>query len=400
MGALTRREVLGLVPAAVAAGLPAAGAEEKPAARANGIYYLELSETHAEMGVRHGAALKKLIREQVADYRKNVLATFGKENGERVLKYVVKESKFVRDIKAHFPHVYDEMSGIATGAGLTTDDVLLLQMYEEVYEGAAQELKVGPAKPADGKCTTLTCAGRAGLPNLNAQNLDYSPNLDGAQLMIRYTYPSGLKVLMYTFAGQVGGIGANSNGLSMTCNTLPEGSKRKNDGLGGTYITRGLLEQESVKAAVAWLRKMPQFGSYNYALTDSTEARMVEFSPKGLAELAVPKDRWFLAHTNHLHQLDDRNEIPGFPKGRPDEDSSTVKRQKAADKQMADKGATATVDDLKAVLTAAPVNRELERGGDTLTLQSIIVAHERDGLRVHAAAGSNPKRAWNTYTFK
>lgn len=79
--------------------------------------------------------------------------------------------------------------------------------------------------------------------------------------MIRYIYLNGLKILLYTFAGRVGGIGANSRGLSMTCNTLPEGSKRKNDGLGGTDITRGLLERGSVKDAVAWPKKMPQFGA-------------------------------------------------------------------------------------------------------------------------------------------
>src|SRR5689334_15001973 len=41
-------------------------------ARANGIYYLELTGTPKEMGRRHGTALKKEIREQIADYRKEV----------------------------------------------------------------------------------------------------------------------------------------------------------------------------------------------------------------------------------------------------------------------------------------------------------------------------------------
>jgi isopenicillin-N N-acyltransferase-like protein len=363
----------------------------------NGIYYLELRGTPAEMGRRHGALLKKQIHEQVADYRKNVLATFGKENGERLLKYVVSESRFVKDIRKHFPHVYAEMEGVAEGAGLKLADILLLQMYEEVYEGAAQHLKVTPLKPGQGKCTTLACAGRKGLPNLNAQNLDYTPNLDGAQLMVHYTYPSGLKILMYTFAGQVGGIGLNSEGLSMLCNTLPEGSKRQSDGLGGTYITRGLLERGSAEDAVAWLRRMPQYGCYNYSLADFRGARMAEYSPKGLAVREVPRDTQFLAHTNHLHWLDDRHEIPGFPGGRPDQDASTAVRQAAADRQLAGKGVTATVADLKALLTAAPVNRQAK---DWMTLQSLIVVHDRGDLRAYASAGSDPGRAWNVYRLK
>lgn len=107
------------------------------------------------------------------------IVTFGTTNGGRILKYVLKESKFVHDIKQHFPHVYEELGGIAKGAELDVLDVQLLQTSEEVYEGAPQELKIDPAKPDNGKCTTLTCAGRKNLPNLNAQNLDYSPTSTG-----------------------------------------------------------------------------------------------------------------------------------------------------------------------------------------------------------------------------
>lgn len=370
------------------------------AERTNGIYYLELKGTPTEMGRRHGTLLKKQIHDQVADYRKEVVKCFGAKNGQRILEYVVKDSGFLRDIKKHLPHVYAEMEGIAEGAGVPVPDILLINMYEEVYEGAPQELNIKPLEPApQGKCTTLNCAGRKGLPNLNAQNLDYTPHLDGVQLVIHYTYPNGLKILLYTFAGQVGGIGVNSKGLSMVCNTLPEGSKRKNDGLGGTYITRGLLEQESVATAVKWLETMPQFGTYNYSLVDAGEATMVEYSPKkGLVRLETPKDKQYLAHTNHLHKLDDRNEIEGYPKGKPDDKVSgmTKARQLAADKLMVGKGAAATVDDLKAVLTTPPVNNS----GDWVTLQSIIVVHDRDDLRLHASAGNDPKRSWNVYKFK
>lgn len=368
--------------------------------RTNGIYYVELKGTPTEMGRRHGTLLRKQIRDQVADYRKEVIKCFGEKNGNRVLEYVVKDSGFLRDIKEQLPHVYAEMEGIAEGAGVPVTDILLINMYEEVYEGAPQELHIKPLPPLpQGKCTTLNCSGRKGLPNLNAQNLDYTPNLDGVQLVIHYTYPNGLKILLYTFAGQVGGIGANSKGLSMVCNTLPEGSKRKNDGLGGNYITRGLLEQDSVAAAVKWLKKMPQFSTYNYSLVDASEATMVEYSPKkGLERLETPTDKQFRAHTNHLHKLDDRNEIPGYPKGKPEGEVSgkTIERQAAVDKLMAGKGPTATVEDLKAVLITPPVNNS----GEWITLQSVIFIHDRSDLRMHASAGNDSRRGWNVYTFK
>jgi hypothetical protein len=407
---MQRRIALGLT--LCLAGLAVAMCRHRPAAapktveRTNGIYYLELKGTHkevdkcfGEMGRRHGTLLKKQIRDQVADYRKEVVKCFGKKNGQRILEYVVKGSQFLQDIKKHMRHVYAEMEGIAEGAGVPVTDILLLNMYEEVYEGAPQVLNIKPLpRVPQGKCTTLNCAGRKGLPNLNAQNMDYTPNLDGAQLVIHYTYPKGLKILLYTFAGQVGGIGVNSKGLSMTCNTLPEGSKRKNGGLGGTYITRGLLEQDSVAEAVKWLQKMPQFGTYNYSLVDTREATMVEYSPKGLARLEIPKGKHYLAHANHILKLDDRNEGPGYPRGKPAGDVSgkTIARQAKADKLMAGKGPVATVNDLKKVLTTEPVNNS----GEWVTLQSIIVVHDRAALRMHASAGNDPRRGWNEYKFK
>ena len=72
-------------------------------------------------------------------------------------------------------------------------------------------------------------------------------------------------------------------------------------------------------------------------------------------------------------------------------------RQVAADKQLTDMGTTATADELKAVLTVAPVNRE---GKDWMTLQSIIIVHDHNDFRVYASAGCDPKRAWNLYRFK
>jgi isopenicillin-N N-acyltransferase-like protein len=367
----------------------------------NGIYYIKVSGTPREMGRQHGKQLKQIIQDQVKAYKEELIATFGEDNAKKIRNYVINDSKFLKDVQQHLPHVHQEMVGVAEGAEVDVKDILLLNMYEEVYEGATAALKIQPlpAKAA-GKCTSLNCSGRKKLPNLNAQNLDYTPNLDGAQLVTHYTYENGLKILLYTFAGQVGGIGVNNKGLSLTCNTLPEGSKLDNGGLGGVYTTRGMLEQGSVDEAITWLRKVPQFGAYNYSLVDLDKAVMVEHSPLGTEVIGTPAGLQFLAHTNHMLALKDRNKVPGeFPDGLPvgDAADNTLGRLDKVKEMLAPVAESARADDLQEILTTAPVNNSMPTW---MTLQSVIFEHDPNFLKMYASAGNDPKRKWNIYTFE
>ena len=142
-------------------------------------------------------------------------------NGQRVLNHFADGSRFLAAVKEYTPDVYAEMIAIADSAGVELTDILLVNMYDEVYTGAkALGIQPLPRDPA-GRCTTLACAHRPGLANLNGQNMDWDLPFV-APLIVHYTYPSGRKLLMYTFAGHVGGLGLNSDGLSAMCNALPD----------------------------------------------------------------------------------------------------------------------------------------------------------------------------------
>ena len=108
----------------------------------NGIYYLEVSGTPYEAGVQHGEALSKEIQKAIADYKANVAKMFGEDDAEKILEWALKTAKFRADLEKYVPDLVEEAKGIADGAGVTTEDILMLGMYEEVYEAGPHKIGI------------------------------------------------------------------------------------------------------------------------------------------------------------------------------------------------------------------------------------------------------------------
>ncbi len=364
--------------------------------RGNGIYSIEVGGTPYEMGVQHGELLRDQIRESVADYKTNVVKLFGQADADRIFDWVLNVADFRSSIETHLPHVLEEMGGIADGAGLPFDDVLLSNMFEEVYEAAPLMLGLQGMAGAIQGCTSFTAfaAGK----RFSGQNMDYSSNLRGKQLLIHYK-PPGKPMLLYGFVGQVGGIGVNQKGLSVFVNTLPQGAARESDGLGSAFICRMLLEQSSAADALEKLTAAPRFSGNNFVITDHHTGMVVECD----ADQAIPRvqteaQRAVVA-TNHALHLNFRRDIPGlFRDGEPIRSTIflSIERMEFAQRMLHAAGDTLKVDDLKVLLTVTPVNffnYAFE------TLQSCIVELDGDQLRMVASAGFDPLREWNVYTF-
>jgi len=365
--------------------------------RENGIYSIEVGGTPYEMGVQHGRLLRDQIRESVADYKTNAVKLFGQADADRIFDWVLNVADFKSSIETHLPHVLEELRGIADGAGLPFDDILLSNMFEEVYEAAPLMLGLQGMAGAIQGCTSFTALS-AGV-QFSGQNMDYSSNLRGKQLLIHYK-PPGKPMLLYGFVGQVGGIGVNKQGLSVFVNTLPQGNMRESDGLGSAFICRLLLEQNSVVDALDKLKAVPRFSGNNFVITDHNTGMVVECD----ADQAIPREQTDVQRsvvaTNHALHLDFRHDMPGlFESGEPVRStiSLTIERLEFAQRWLDAAGQTLSVENLKLLLSVTPVNlfnHIFE------TLQSCIVELDGDQLRMYASAGFDPLREWNVYTFK
>ena len=370
--------------------------EKVEAIRQNGIYYIEVSGTPYEMGKQHGIALKDQIIDSVADYKANVIKMFGNENAGKIFDWILNKATFKQDIEKHLPNAIKELRGIADGAGVSFDELLLSNMFEEVYEAAPSRIGHKPRNSPGQGCTSFTV--KAGQKRFSGQNMDYSGNLQGKQLVIRYKYPNH-QLLMYGFVGQVGGIGVNSNGLSVFVNTLPQGKKRDQDGIGSTFVLRMLLEQDSVDSAIAKLSAAPRFAGTNYILTDFAKGVIIESD----AAEAIPREQTnekpFVVGTNHVLHLKYRHDIPGLYENGEALRSSislTVERMEYADNLIRNAGKDLNTKSLKGLLTVTPVNFYHPA---FMTLQSGIVEYDVDKVYFYVSGGHDPLREWNRYTF-
>ena len=369
---------------------------QRKAVRENGIYYIEVAGSPYEMGKQHGIALKHQIIDAVADYKANVIKMFGMNNARKIFDWALNKADFKRSILQYVPNALEELRGIADGADVLEDDLLLANMFEEVYEAAPLELGLAPIIGVGQGCTAFTVV--SGARRFAGQNMDYSGNLQGKQLIVRYIYPDQ-EILMYGFVGQIGGIGVNSNGLSVFVNTLPQGKKRKKDGLGSTFVLRMLLEQKSVDAAFEKLKKVPRFAGTNYTLTDTNKAMILETDADQVIPREPDEDAHFVVGTNHALRLDYRHDMPGiYESGEPIRSSIvlTVERMEYTQGLLESIGDRLMVDDLKTLLTVTPVNIYHPV---FMTLQSGIVEYKEGKIQFFVSGGHDPQREWNEYHF-
>jgi isopenicillin-N N-acyltransferase-like protein len=385
-----------MVIAAGAAGT--AHAQNGEMKRENGIFYLEVSGTPYECGLQHGEAFKSEVQKAIADYKANVAKMFGEEDAVKILDWALNKAKFKTDLGKFVPNQLEEAKGIAKGAGVTVNDILMLSMYEEVYEAGPHKIgiKPEPKKTIGHGCTSYTVL--AGGKRFAGQNMDYSGNLHEKQLVTKCDY-GDLKILRYDFVGSACGFGMNNHGLTIWATTLPQGKKRDDDGLGSGAIARALLECKSVDEAIAKLRSVPRFGTLSYNITDSKKGVIVEASSDEVSVREMTKKEPFLVETNHILNLKKRNDMPGLYKdGEPilGSISLTIVRKIVMENKILAKLDAMSVDGLQQMLTETPNNIYHPA---FMTLLSSVVEYDGDSVTLHVSAGPEIKRGWNSYSF-
>ena len=171
---------------------------------------IETEGTPYEMGLQHG----RQARKQIQACFQRFCPPQGRTEERRQRAATIE-----RTIAQRMPEALEEMQGIAEGAGLPYEDILLLNFAIELW---LEEVLV---RPLSGKDCTLI--GMAGTEPLVAKNMDMLPGDDEYVICHRARPSSGYDFLHMTYAGTVwtdGGINAaglaqsNSSLWSNSCN--------------------------------------------------------------------------------------------------------------------------------------------------------------------------------------
>ena len=251
--------------------------------------FVRLSGTPFEVGRQHGVARAAALRAFLDDdlCRINKLAPMPVTLSE--LSPVL--AQYAAAIAAAAPALSEEIAGLASGAGITAEEAVLLQVRREL---------IGYQKvPARGDCTTYASlsAGPARAPVL-AQTVDLNGNLDD-QIAVLHVGLSGAprEALVLSFGGLLGYLGINSDGLAIGLNLVLGGDWHP--GLPPYLAIRYLLDNAgSVAEALDILSGLPLASSRSLTLCDPRAVACVEILGSESRVTATGQS----VHTNHyLH---------------------------------------------------------------------------------------------------
>lgn len=189
------------------------------------------------------------------------------------------------------PHLVEELAALGDAAGIGFERALFLQVASELEGSAASE------------CSALGSVG-VGEPFVG-QNWDQPNAMRASCVLFRLRPADAPRLLMFGPAGSLGYLGVNGAGLGLVHTRLY--LRPRKAGLAGYFVTRRLLECESVDAAVSWLSETPVSSTVAYLLADATgKLAMIELGAAGLGVTYGEA----LVHTNHYvaqwREIDDR----------------------------------------------------------------------------------------------
>src|SRR5690606_8718112 len=191
-----------------------------------------------------------------------------------------------------FPHVWQELEGLAQGLELPPEDVFLWNCRGDLWAMAPEG------------CTTVMSSGPDGVRITH--NEDGDPGLAG-HCGMALVQPEGQPAFAsFVYPGSIPGhtIAATANGLAMTVNNVRWLDAQL--GVPRMVLARAVLAADSLARAIQLLRESPRAGGFHLTIAEAHGARLVsvEFGPHVCSVLNV--DGVHL-HANHAVHPQARN---------------------------------------------------------------------------------------------
>jgi isopenicillin-N N-acyltransferase-like protein len=260
------------------------------------------------MGRVHGRAFPKEIAE-IAAIRLELAVAQGRFRDEDPALRVA--AKHLPLLRAFDEDLYEELLGIAEGAGIEAAKVVVLNHYTDLKDLDPEGAGEGPGEGVDGEDEGDHCSAiwvRAGSEPLLAQTWDMHGSAMPYVLLLEVPSRRGRPAQkLLSITGCVGMAGINAAGLSVTINNL-----KSRDGRVGVLwpaLVRRMLREPSVRGATHLLFTAPMGSGHHYLLADREEAVAIETSgllkevvfryrPGRPRRPGVREERLFF-HTNH-----------------------------------------------------------------------------------------------------
>jgi isopenicillin-N N-acyltransferase like protein len=258
---------------------------------------IELSGSPEQRGRAYGRVAAERVRKSLAHYGAQLQGS-----GQDVAAVRALARDFVPRIEAFAPHFVPEMRGIAEGANVAFEDIVLVNCRTEILQLAARrakDLAEEERKAPDG------CTGAIILPEatqdgllVHNQNWDWKAACAETGVVLRIRREDGPDVLTFVEAGGLARCGMNAAGIAITANYLTSDRDYQHEGVPLSLLRRKALEQESVAMALHTIYATPKSASNNLMLSHKDGFGVdIECAPD--ESFLLYPENGVLVHANH-----------------------------------------------------------------------------------------------------
>jgi isopenicillin-N N-acyltransferase-like protein len=306
--------------------------------------FISVSGAPYERGRQYGAGLRDRVKASASLYGKT-LDELGYDSARKTA--LIKA--FATEIGTFAEHYLEEMRGVADGAGIPFEDVVMINARTEVIAQARREAaNADPEDDPDDGCT-----GAVILPERSAtgamihgQNWDWRAECAETAIVLRVRRDDGPDFLTFVEAGGLARCGLNAAGVAITANYLESDRDYRQPGVPLSLIRRKVLEQEHFAMAMRAVATTPKVCSNNMMLS-TAEGFAIDFECAPDEAFPIYPADGLIVHANHwqsqvaLAKLKETG-IPSVPE--------SYYRDWRVRKLLDRAGPKLTPDDLKAAL--------------------------------------------------
>lgn len=254
---------------------------------------IEVSGSPQERGEQYGEAARDRVRLGIAHYQQQLA---GADLAIADIHGLV--GGFLPTIQRFDADYVPEMQGIARGAGVAFEDVVLLNARTEILKLGSRRRAAAAA--ADMECTGLVVTGEATADGrlIHAQNWDWKVECAETAVVLKIRRAEGPDILTFTEAGGLARSGFNAAGIAITANYLQSDRDYRQTGVPLALIRRKALQQDNLAMAMHAVYATPKSASNNMIISHPAGI-VIDFECAPDETFQVFPDAGILAHANH-----------------------------------------------------------------------------------------------------
>lgn len=255
----------------------------------------EFSGTHLEAGLQHGRMLSAEIRES-AELRVQGCIRASQQAGQElsrdgILRLASLHLRFVED---YTPGLFQEVKGIAEGAGMSPEEIFIVSGYTDFVDVVRRS--AGSAVAWGCSAFFADPSATRGQDTLMGQTWDMFAEAEKTVIGMRIRIDDEPELVTLAYPGCVGMMGMNSMGVGVTGNNLRPTDAQP--GVPWTFLCRKVLTTGNAEEAARALTEAPLCSGHNFIVGDA-QGVGVDIETTGAKYGRFDISEPTFVHTNH-----------------------------------------------------------------------------------------------------